>query len=108
MEIRAAIDPKLSQDIGLPDILLLQNHAKRKHRCCKLINFMIQGEIIPSLPPPRFFPEGILRGMGGDIYIYIYIFEAPRGRDFIRAPSFITLPTLEGYFQGGYKILPCI
>ena len=46
----------------------------------------------PSYPP--FRPEGIFKGEGG---VGVY-FEALWGRIFIRPPSFIRPPPLEGYF----------
>ena len=55
-----------------------------------------QEEIVYAAPPdPLFWPEGILEGRG------VVYFEAPRGRNSIRLPSFIHSPTLEAYFQGG-------
>ena len=51
--------------------------------------------IRPPLPP--FWPEGIFEGEGGGVVCFV----PPRGRNFIRPPSFICPPPLEGYFRGG-------
>ena len=47
----------------------------------------IQGEIIYAPPPsPHFWPKGIVQGRG----VGVYIFQAPRGRNFIRPPFLYT------------------
>ena len=52
---------------------------------------VFQGKKIHT-PFPLFLKEGILQGR--------FLFEAPRGRNFIPTLSFIHPPHLEGFFQG--------
>ena len=62
--------------------------------------------IRPPPPPPDFGQKAFLREREGGC-----IFRTPRSRNFIRPPSFIRPPPLEGYFHGWgvgvYKIWPC-
>ena len=62
------------------------------------VKFEILSQFNPPPPAPIFGPEGSFRREG--IYEGGVYFEAPRGRNFIRPPSFIRPPPLEGYFQG--------
>ena len=71
------------------------------------IDAMHPGKHYIPPPSPHFWPGGHVSGRGGGVYIL----KPPRGRNFIRPPSFIPPPPLEGYFQGlggVYKIWPRI
>ena len=62
---------------------------------------MTHPPLTPFLAQRSFFREG-----WGVVY-----FEVPRGKNFMRPPSFIRPPPREGYFQGWggvYKIWPRI
>ena len=74
-----------------------QNYRRlSKSLTCEEI-MKIPGKYLETPPPPHFCLEGIFQGQGRGGGC---IFEAPRGRNFIRRPSFLRPPPLEGYFQG--------